>query len=225
MSSATPIQVTVGVPATSSLGVGSQPGMLGGRQAEGIVAQLHGDYYTQAYNGNLFYASNAGAGASYSIFSNTTFVGLALWNQSTSKNLVIDRVIVGLNAAAATAEGSFGYAWLPTAGYAIGTAAPISAQTLITATRGSAICGVPGQGTSVALALSGATLTTAMAWGRAAPFSSSTGAITTQIAIGGLVDEVQGSMIVPPGCFWAFTTSILNGGSFVGTVVWEEVGI
>ena len=218
-------QLQVGAPSNTSLSDGANPGQLGGKQAEGIVAELHGKYYTQNYRGNLFYASNAGAGATYSIFSNASFTGLGLWNLSTTKNLVIVRTILGLNGAAATAEGAFGYAWLPAAGTTIGTAAPLSAVTAITATRGAGICGLPGQGNSVAGAYSAATLTTAMAWGRGAPFSSSTGAITTQIAIGGLVDEVDGTMIVPPGCFWTLTTAIATGGTFQGTVVWEEVGI
>ena len=196
---------------------------MAGQSGEALNADLHPLHYTQAKRGNLYYASNAGAGAAYSIFSNTTYVGLALWNLSTTKMLSISRVIMGFNGAAATAESGFGYAWLPAAGFAIGTAAPLSAVTEITATRGAAVCGVPGQGNSVAKAYSGATLTSAMAWGRAAPFSSSTGAITTQVAIPNCVDEVNGSMIVPPGCFWAVTSNILTGGTFCGTVLWEEV--
>lgn len=217
-------QVSVGAPSNTSLPASATPGMLGGKAGEGIVAELHGKYYTQAYNGNLYYASNAGAGATFSIFTNASFTGLALWNpQGSGKNLSIVKTYLGLNGAAATAEGSFGYAWLNNAGSGLATAAPLSAFTAITATRGSAICGLAGQGSSVALAGSAATLTTAMTWGRAAPFSSSTGAITTQIAIGGLVDDVDGTMIVPPGCFWTLTTAIATGGTFVGTVIWEEI--
>lgn len=218
-------QGQVGAPSTTSYADGSNPPFLQGQAAEQIVAELHGKYYTQNKRGNLFYASNAGAGATYSIFSNASYTGLALWNLSTTKNLSIVRTILGLNGAATTAEGAFGYAWLPAAGYAIGTAAPLSAVTEVTLTRGTGVCGVPGQGASVAKAYSAATLTTAMAWGRGAPFSSSTGAITTQIAIGGLVDEVDGTIIVPPGCFFTLTTAIATGGTFQGTIVWEEIPV
>lgn len=213
----------VGAPSSVSIADGSYPVPLLGQQAEQVVTDLHGKYYYQNKRSNLYYASNAGAGATYSIFSNASYTGLALWNLSTTKYMSIVRVILGLNGAATTAEGAFGYAWLPAAGYAIGTAAPLSAVTEITATRGAGICGAPGQGSSVAKAYSAATLTTAMTWGRGAPFSSSTGAITTEIAVGGLVDEVDGTMIIPPGCFWTLTTAIATGGTFQGTVVWEEV--
>lgn len=218
-------QVLVAAPSATSLPDNNVTNQLGGQQGEGLVAQLNSEYYTQAKRGNAYYASNAGAGATFSIFSNASFTGLALWNLSLTKNLVVNRVLLGLNGAAATAEGAFGYSWLPQAGFAIGTAAPLSAVTEITATRGAALTGAPGQGNSVAKAYSAATLTTAMAWGRTAPFSSSTGAITTQIAIGDLVDEVRGGIIVGPGVFFALTTAIATGGTFVGTIAWSEIPI
>lgn len=218
------MNLNVAEPSSTSLPTGASPAMLGGHQGDGIVSELHGKYYTQNRAGNLYYVSNAGAGAAFSIFSNATFVGLALWNpQGSGKNLSIAKVTLGLNAQASTAAGAFGYAWLNNAGSGLATAAPISAITAITATRGSCICGVPGQGSSVAIAASGATLTTAMAWGRAASFSTSTGAITTWGAVGALVDDLDGTMIVPPGCFWAVTTAILTGWTAVATVVYEEL--
>ena len=216
-------QVIVSAPSGTSNADGNLVTQLGGKQGEGVVTELHGKYYTQNYRSLLYYGSNAAAGAAFSIFSNTTFAGLALWNpQGSGKNLVIAKVYLGLDTTASTAMGAFGYSWLINAGAGVATAAPLSAFTAITATRGSGICGAPGQGSSVALVGSAATLTTAMTWGRPAAFSTSTGAITTQIAIGSLVDDVDGTMIVPPGVFWTLTTSILTGITGVGTVIWYE---
>lgn len=217
-------QVAVGAPSATSFASGSLPTQLGGKQADGIVSELHGKYYTQNVNGNLFYASNAAAGAAFTIFSNASFVGLAIWNpQGSGKNLSIAKVYLGLDSQASTAMGAFGYSWLVNAGSGLATAAPVSAFTAITATRGSCICGAAGAGASVALVGSAATLTTAMTWGRPASFSGSTGAITTNIGMAGLVDDVDGTMIVPPGVFWTLTSSILTGYTAVGGVIWEEV--
>ena len=218
------MNLNVAAPSSTSLPDGSSPAMLGGKQGDGIVSQLHGNYYTQNSRGNLYYVSSAAAGQAFSIFSNTTFVGTILWNPASSgKNLSIVKVTLGLDTTASTAMGAFGYCWIPNAGSGVATAAPVSAITAITATRGSCICGLPGQGSSVALAGSAATLTTAFAWGRAASFSIATGAITTAVAIGSLVDNLDGTMIIPPGTFWAVTTSILTGITATATVVYEEL--
>ena len=216
--------LVVGSPSSTSHGDNAKVPPLAGKQGDLIVSQMHGRYYTQNRAGNLYYASNAAAGAAFSIFSNATFVGLDLWNpQGSGYNMSIVKVTLGLDTTASTAMGAFGYAWLVNAGAGLATAAPVSAHTAITATRGSCICGPAGQGNSVVLAGSGATLTTAMTWGRVASFSGSTGAITTALAIGSLVDEPDGTMIVPPGTFWAVTTSILTGLTATATVVWEEL--
>ncbi len=217
-------QVQVNPPSNTSIADGSAPTTaLGGKASEQIVAELHGKYYTQNYRGNLFYASTAAPGVTVSIFSNTSFTGLGIWNpQGSGKNLVMSRVLIGCNGAAATAEAGFGYSWLVNAGSAVATAAPLSAITAITATRGSCVCGTPGVGNSVAIAASAATLTTAMTWGRFNGISSSTGAITTQIALGVFVDYFDGTMIVPPGVFWTVTSAIASGGTFGITAEWEE---
>lgn len=214
----------VNPPSSTSNPDGSAINPIMGKQGEQLVSEVHGKYYTQNYRGNLYYGSNAAAGAAFSIFSNTTFVGLALWNpQGSGKNLSIAKVYLGLDTQASTAMGAFGYSWLVNAGAGLATAAPVSAFTAITATRGSCICGAPGVGNSVALLGSGATLTTAMTWGRPASFSTSTGAITTVIGQSGMVDDVDGTIIVPPGVFFTLTTSILTGITGVGCFVWEEL--
>lgn len=196
-----------------------------GRSGEALVGEVHGRYYHANREGNLHYASNAGAGAAFTIFSNASFVGLAVWNpEGSGKNLSMVRAAIGVTGQASTAASGWGYAWLNEAGSHLATAAPVSAITAITATRGSCVCGPPGRGSSVALAASAATLTTAMAWGRAARFSTSTGAITVSIGFE-LSEDFDGTMIVPPGTFFALTSAILTGITAVGTLIWEELPV
>ena len=218
-------QIQVGAPSAVSLADGSTPAQLGGRQGDGIVSGLHGKYYTQSQRNNVFYAGTAVAGLAFTIFSNASFVGLLLWNpQGSGKNLSLIRCNVTPLSQAATAASGWGYAWINNAGSAVATAAPASVFTAITATRGSAICGPFGQGASVARAGSGATFTTALLWGRAASFGTSTGAVTTQLSYT-MSEDFDGMTIVPPGTIFAVTSSILSGITAHATLVWEEVPV
>ena len=193
-----------------------------GRSGEALVGHVHGSYYHANREGNLFYASNAAAGAAFTIFSNASFVGLALWNpEGSGKNLVMAKARVGFDGTASTAAGAFGYAWLVEAGSHLATAAPLSAITAITATRGDCKCGPAGRGNSVAIAASAATLTTAMTWGRSSGMGTSTGAITTMIGFM-WEEDFDGTLIVPPGTFFALTTTILTGITATGTLIWSE---
>lgn len=218
-------QVSVGAASASSYGDGSTPPQLGGRQGDAIVSQLHGKYYTQNQRGNVYYAGTAVGGLAFTIFSNATSVALLLWNPSGSgKNLVPIKVNVGPTTQGATAASGWGYAWINNAGSGVGTAAVVSSFTAITATRGSAICGPAGQGNSVALAGSGATFTTALLWGRAATFGTSTGAVTTQLSTM-LTEDFDGMTVIPPGTIFAVTSAILSGITATAAIMWEEVPI
>lgn len=195
---------------------------LQGKQSEAIYAKLHGDAYTQAYRGNVFWASAAATGIVTTIFSNTTYVGLLLWNQSTTKNLVPIRATQSRILAATTVCG-FGSCFIAGAGSGLGT--PISAFTSITATRGSALNpGLAGQGASVALVGGGATLGTAFAWGLSNGMAA--GTETTAIVEQTYVQEFNGSVIVPPGSVMAvFAATAAQGGTWVPSCIWEEVPV
>jgi hypothetical protein len=210
-------------PATANYPFGSQPVQSSGRAGEGIVNELDGRHYLNTYNGAVYYASNAAAGAAFTIFSNTTFVGLALINPfGSGKNLVPIRASLGMDSNAATAASAWGYCWQNgLSGQTVGTAAPITAATAITATRGSGICGPAGKGNSVADAYSSVTLTTALTWGRNANFGTGTGAITVAWGVM-LYEDFDGTVIVPPGTLFVLTSAILSGITGVGTLIWAE---
>lgn len=219
-------QVQVNPPSAISYADGATPAQLAGKQAEGIVSELHGQFYTQTARGNVYYASNAAAGGVYSIYSNTSFVGLMLLNPiGSGKNLSIIRACLGLNTQASTAMSTWGYVWNLNWSDSIGT--PWSAKTALTATRGSCICGLAGQGSSVVLAYSAATFSAAGAFvwtGRNAAFTPTNAAITVGMATNAY-EDFDGTFIVPPGTLVALSSIILTGWTAVGTFIWEEVPI
>ena len=71
------LQVQVGAPSNTSATDGNLYNQLGGKAAEGIVAELHGKYYTQNYRGNCFTLSTVGAGLAVPISSSTAQIGRA----------------------------------------------------------------------------------------------------------------------------------------------------
>lgn len=215
-------QVQVGAPSAASYGDNSTPAQLGGKQGDGIISGLHGKYYTQTQRGNVFYSGTAVGGEAFTIFSNASFVGHLLWNpQGSGKNISLIRCNVTPNTQGATAASGWGYAWINNAGSAVATAATVSVFTAVTATRGSAVCGVAGQGSSVALIGRAATFTTALLWGRAAAFGTSTGAVTTQLSYT-MSEDFDGMTIIPPGTIFAVTSAILSGITASASLIWEE---
>lgn len=216
-----PLTGTVGAPSNVSAGDGVSLPLLQGKQSEAVVTELHGKYYTQAYRGNLFYGASAATGLATTIFSNTTYVGLLLWNPTGSgKNLVPVRAVQSRILASTTVAG-WGHAYIANAGAGLGT--PVSAFTSITATRGP--CnqpGITGQGNSVALVGGGATLGTAFGWGRSNGFSAGTNstAVVEQV----LIEEFDGLVIIPPGTLMAvFAATAAQAGTYAPSIIWEEV--
>lgn len=216
-----PLTGTVGPPSNVSAGDGVSLPLLQGKQSELMTTQLHGKYYTQAYRGNLFYGASAATGLATSAFSNTTYVGLLLWNPTGSgKNLVPVRAVQS-RILATTTVCVWGHAYLANAGAGLGTA--ISAFTTITNTRGP--CnnpGITGQGNSVALVGGGATLGTAFGWGRANGMCGGTNntAVVEQV----LIEEFDGLVIIPPGTVMAvFASSSAQIGTYAPSIIWEEV--
>lgn len=214
----------VGAPSTTSAADASNLPVLQGKQSEMIVSELHGKYYTQNYRGNVYYAANAAAGGTIAVYSATSFTGLALWNPAGSgKNLVLIRATLALSTAAGTGT-TFGYVAQLNVGSTLGTAAPISATTPITATRGPAVFGpLPaGQGGSVAIALSAATLTTASTLFIPTGLGSGTGAITVPSTTPGVNEYFDGSIIIAPGTLFGFAAAVSSTNTSNASFLWEE---
>jgi hypothetical protein len=219
-----PLTGVVGAPSNVSLADGLSIPLLQGKQAELVATELHGKYYTQAYRANAYYASVAATGVVTTAFSNGTYVGLLLWNpQGSGKNLVPIRAVQG-RILAATTVAAWGHAYLANAGSGLGTAAPLSAFTTIAAALRGPLNqpGITGQGNSVALVGAGATFTTALTWGRANGLA--VGTETTAIVEQAFVEDFDGMLIIPPGTVFApFAATAAQGGTWVPSIVWEEV--
>jgi hypothetical protein len=219
-----PLTGVVGAPSNVSSADGVSLPLLQGKQSELLASELHGKYYTQAYRANAFYASVAATGVVTTAFSNGSYIGGLLWNPSGSgKNCVPIRATQG-RILAATTVCAFGHAYLANAGAGVGTAAPISAFTTIAAALRGPLNqpGITGQGGSVALIGAGATFTTALTWGRTNGFAA--GTETTAIVEQAYVEDFDGMLIIPPGTVFAFfAATAAQGGTWVPSIVWEEV--
>jgi hypothetical protein len=219
-----PLTGTVGAPSNVSAGDGVSLPLLQGKQSELVATELHGKYYTQAYRGNAYYASIAATGVVTTAFSTLAYVGGLLWNpQGSGKNLVPIRAVQG-RILAATTVCAFGHAYQANVGSGVGTAAPLSAFTTIAAALRGPLNqpGVTGQGNSVALVGAGGTFTTALVWGRANGFAA--GTETTAIVEQAYVEDFDGMVIIPPGTIFAFfAATAAQGGTWLPSIIWEEV--
>jgi hypothetical protein len=203
-----------------------------GEYSEILVSPLMGKYYEQNYRGNKYVCSAAGGGvqlAATHLFSTAiaSFTPvLAIYNPLTSTvNLVLQKVWCGLTAAPlATATQTGGFFLVGNAGQSITnaqSATPVNAKTL--RASGSQAIGV----TNVALA---------GAVGNATLLRPITGdievvtATANATAINALLvmEEVAGSIIVPPGGYVGIANGISN--AVAGHLVsagfeWDEVSL
>lgn len=209
------IQGQVGQPSVRSISAGANPVLRQGQQSDLVVSELHGRYYEQTYNRNMFTATLT-AGTTTSAGLATTFTGLLLLNPNNSQvNFVINKVgmsfLVAFTAAAAI-------------GIQVGnqsTALLSGLTTTNTQTRNNFL-GAPNS--TVGLTYSAATTTSPSLLHLLG--TGLTGAITTTPQIPGFFVDLEGSIIVPPGSWIATYTSTASGAS--GTFAsfsYEEVPV
>ena len=213
------IQGQVGQPSAKSMAGGSTPPVRQGQLGDVIVSELHGRYYEQAYQRNMFSgvlttgtATSAGLAAS--------FTGLMLYNPPNSTvNVAVNKI--GMSFIVAFAAGA--------------TVGIMTAQTMTPlgtfATTNTAIknnfVGRAGVGVGQAQMYSTATIATAepglpgihMVFG-----AGLTGAITTVPQVPGFFVDLEGGLILPPGAYMATYTSTASGAaSMLASFTWEEV--
>jgi hypothetical protein len=114
------------VAAPGSVAVGSNPTQLFGKQADALGSELHGKYYTAAYNGRLFTAS--AAAVTIPVIASSLVSVFTLWNPpgsginmelaETSVSVVLASTVVDTvgwyySTAAQTANGTFTTAGTP----------------------------------------------------------------------------------------------------------------
>lgn len=88
----------VGAPSTTSAADGTNLPAIQGKQGEILDAKLHGDFYTQAYRGNLFFATTATAGTIIPVQASALVSTFTLFNPANSaKNLELVSYSLGID--------------------------------------------------------------------------------------------------------------------------------
>ncbi len=122
------IQGVVGAPSNTSAADGTNQNMLQGKAGEGVVAELHGKYYTQAYRNNAFIGSTAAGGVVPPNYS-TTAQTFGIWNPAgNTKNAILISLDFGLVTLGTPAVSSLALSYTPLAGSTLASGA-ISAFT------------------------------------------------------------------------------------------------
>lgn len=203
----------IGPQTTTGFGVGTQQPMRGGKFGDLIVSELHGRYYEQVYNKNVFYAASQ-AVATTTVGLAVTYTGLCVSNPINSPvNLVLLKASMMQSVIQSTQPEAYALAY----GY--------NATTNVTHTTPLAAFPAPAfigsTVTSNAKADTSATLPTAPVYG---DFLQNTSAATTN-GPAAFVD-LEGSVILPPGAYVAFVTP--GQASVAGlwfSIKWEEVPV
>lgn len=176
-----------------------------GQQGDLIISELHARYYEQTYRGNVYSVNTQGTSVTTTAALATTFTGLAVGNPSTSGvNLVLNK----FNATqfAVGVAGTIGLM-----GGAGSIAASLTPQNRL----------IGGVNSSKATASAGATISTPLL---IATFGSVGSLATTGYGVeAGIIVDLEGSIIVPPGSFIATYTSTAQTSAFQFGFCWEEV--
>ena len=176
-----------------------------GGQNEMMVSELHGQLYEQTYRGNVYSVANQAAVSSTAALA-TTFTGLAIANPSTSGfNLVIKRFTASQFAVGAA--GAIGI--MCGTGAAAGSLTPVNRI----------LNGKP----SVATASAGATIATPVLYETYGSVGSL--ATTGYGVMPGIVADLNGSLIIPPGFYAASYTTVATTTALIFGFVWEEVPV
>lgn len=179
----------------------------GGKQGETIVSELHGRYYEQTYRGNVFGLCTQGTGITTTAALATTWTGLGVANPvGSGVNLVLLK--------------------FSCAQFAVGAAATIGIMGGVgtfasTLTPQSRIIG--GGFASKAYGSAGATISTPTlikSFGQVGSLATTGYGLTP-----GLVVDLEGNVIIPPGSFVATYTSIVTTSALQFSYAWEEVPV
>ncbi len=214
--------VTPGSIPSPSAQDGSSAPMLGGKALEGIVAELHGKYYTQNYRGFAFIGSTAAGGVVPPNYS-TTAQTFGIWNPAgNAKNAILISLDVGLVSLGTPAVSSLALSYTPFAGSSVASG-QISAFTSAAPLAG--IVGNPVNN-SVRFTPSAAT-TLASTFLMPLPFSYFTTTTTTvaTAAANLLHYDFDGSVGCAPNTAIWVGANILTGSTWNISLRWYEAPI
>ena len=181
-----------------------------GPTSELIVDELHGRYYETTVRKAMFSGSNLAGVTTTAAFA-TTYTGYCLSNPIASTvNLVLTKV-------------SYTPVVAQTAALILGIMTGYSASTNVTHTTPLVpLCNFVGQPAGTGLIDSSATLPVAPT--RLILLGTLTTGAITQTLLNGVVTDLEGSVVIPPGGFAAFYTSAASvASSLAFGMMWEEV--
>jgi hypothetical protein len=197
-----------------------------GRTGDQIVSELHGRFFEQCYRGNLFgfglsNTALVSANAIATGVSSSAQPVIGLYNPLTSPvNLVILQASIVIATVAATAVAPGGFMWVGSAGNsAVSTgSSPTNLKTLLSPG------GSYGKAFSVSTALTGLTNSLAVIRGTSiCPINAAGAATAVSLMQGVAVENVDGSLIVPPGGVVGIMNQISTTTLSVTTsIMWEE---
>lgn len=213
-------QVYVQNTASLNNSAGTTAYQAGGKQGDGLVSQVHGNYYTQALNGAVFIGSTTAAGSVVPIYTTLTSL-FSLWNPTGSgKNLVPTTFTLGWTATTA-ALGTIVYTYSPRAGVNTSTLTDgISAYTAATPVNGLIGSGLA----SVARFCTSVTLVTASSFLKGSGISiGATTAATATLPMWVAREDFDGQIVIPPGVAIHVMASTAIAITATMSLVWEEV--
>jgi hypothetical protein len=218
------IQGIVGAPA-NSLSAGSTPSARMGQLGDLIVSELHGRYYEQNKQGNLYsvgMTSTALSANTVTLTATTTPI-IGVWNPTGSgKNLVILKSKCLITAAGNSAVAPGGFVWATSVGNgAISNGlTPMNRSTLQSS-------GSVAKGFNITTALTGLTNNLTIQMSSAfGTLIAAQGATASPIISGDGVEEFDGGLIVPPGGVLALLNTVSTTTVNVASaLMWEEVPI
>lgn len=191
-----------------------------GRLGEQLVSQLGGKYFTQNYNGNLFYGSTTNAGVAIPA-DNATSQVFGLWNPAGSGKLCVPvHFRAGIVTLGTRVVSSIHFNFLPNAGSAIGAAgAPISAFTETSAQSG--IVGGSSHKNTTRFTLSATTIAMTNFW-----FTGLFHDLATGGAPPAFVTDFDGSIILSPNnAMFLGSSDAATGSTYGATISWLELPI
>ena len=198
----------------------------GGKQGDGIVSELHGKYYEQAYRGNLFIL-DSGAITLASTYTTASAAGTAklicgIFNPTGSgKNVVVLGAMTCLISGTSTGEFVYNAQTFP-AGVSVTVTASggtIRSSVINTIAVGSASVCTPQN--AVVITRSDAATTALTQIGTC----GGTAAIAAGAGIYSVYDDVAGKIIIPPGTVFGISQIGAGTGAAYGTLYWEEVPV
>lgn len=203
-------QLQIGPQTTTGFGVGTTQNLRGGKLGDLISSELHGRYYEQSYNRNLFYGYTT---AQTLTAANTTYTGHGLYNGSNSVNLVLLKTAVQVSVTSASMTGI-------ALGYSSGQTVVPTSQTAATGFGNMFLGGAVPQATVFKAA------TLLVAGIPVFPLMHNTAAIATT-GVDQITQDFEGSIIIPPG--GVMTLLALGAASAANAVtaafMWEEVPV